>query len=310
MSVPEIDVPSAQALLDSKGATFVDVRDPAAFHANRIPGATWLHDGNVQSFVKNADKSRPVVIYCYRGNSSQGGAAYLLEQGFAQVQSLSGGFEAWSSAKGPAEAGAPAVDAPAGFKLTNLAKEKLAHYLAGESEGTRVRVSAENGSWALALDEPTGGDATFEFEGLGFVIPADLAPSLAQLEIGFVEKASQAGFTFEGAEPPGPPGKAELLADIKDRIRDNKVMLFMKGTADAPRCGFSAKVVEALRSTGKPFGDKNVLEAPDYRYVLSEVSEWPTIPQVFIGGEFVGGCDIVLELQRTGELQRLVDAAG
>lgn len=310
MSVPEIDVASAQTLLKTKDATFLDVRDPGAFHANRIPGALWLHDGNVADFVKNADKTRPVVIYCYRGNSSQGGASYLLEQGFKQVQSLSGGFDAWSTAKGPAEAGAPGIEAPAGFSVTALAQEKLTQYLSGETTGTRVRVSAENGSWALALDEPTGGDATFEYQGLGFVIPADLAPHLAQLEIGFVEKASQAGFTFEGAEPPGPPGRAELLEDVKTRIRDNKVMLFLKGTADAPRCGFSARTVEALRSTGKPFGDKNVLEAPDYRYVLSEFSEWPTIPQLFINGEFVGGCDIVLELQRTGELQRLVDAAG
>ena len=100
-----------------------------------------------------------------------------------------------------------------------------------------------------------------------------------------------------------------MLADVKQRIADNTIMLFMKGTADQPMCGFSAATVQVLRQLGKPFGDKNVLEEPDYRYVLSEHSSWPTIPQVFIGGKFVGGCDIVHELFRSGELTDMVSAA-
>ena len=103
--------------------------------------------------------------------------------------------------------------------------------------------------------------------------------------------------------------REEMLADVKQRIADNKIMLFMKGTAEAPMCGFSAATVQVLRQLGKPFGDKNVLEVPEYRYVLSEHSSWPTIPQVFIDGEFVGGCDIVHELFRSGELQQKVDKA-
>lgn len=103
--------------------------------------------------------------------------------------------------------------------------------------------------------------------------------------------------------------REEMLEDVKSRIAANKIMLFMKGSANQPMCGFSAATVEVLRKLGKPFGDKNVLEDPEYRYVLSEHSNWPTIPQVFIGGQFVGGCDIVHELYRSGELQGMVDKA-
>ena len=86
-------------------------------------------------------------------------------------------------------------------------------------------------------------------------------------------------------------------------------MLFMKGTAQQPMCGFSAATVEVLRRLEKPFGCQNVLEQPEYRFVLSEHSNWPTIPQLFIAGEFVGGCDIVHELFRSGELAKKVEAA-
>ena len=100
-----------------------------------------------------------------------------------------------------------------------------------------------------------------------------------------------------------------LLEDVKSLISKNKIMLFMKGTAAAPMCGFSAATVEVLRKFDKPFGDKNVLENPEYRFVLSEHSNWPTIPQLFVNGEFVGGCDIVHDLYKSGELKLLVEKA-
>ena len=103
--------------------------------------------------------------------------------------------------------------------------------------------------------------------------------------------------------------REEMLEDVKARIANNKVMLFMKGTAEAPMCGFSARTVQVLRAMEKPFGDKNVLEDPEYRYVLSEHSEWPTIPQVFVNGKFVGGCDIVTEMYMSGDLQKVIDEA-
>ena len=103
--------------------------------------------------------------------------------------------------------------------------------------------------------------------------------------------------------------REELLEDVKSLIANNKVMLFMKGTAVQPMCGFSAATVEVLRKMEQPFGDKNVLENGEYRYVLSEHSNWPTVPQVFIDGEFVGGCDIVHALYKSGELKTMVDKA-
>jgi monothiol glutaredoxin len=103
--------------------------------------------------------------------------------------------------------------------------------------------------------------------------------------------------------------REQMKQDVESRIAENTIMLFMKGTADAPRCGFSAAVVQVLQQLGKPFGHKNVLEEPEYRYVLSERSNWPTIPQVFVKGKLVGGCDIVTEMFQKGELQPIVDAA-
>ena len=93
--VPEIDLATARAWLDAGTATFLDVRDEASYQDARIPGARHLTDRNVALFIDHADKSRPVVVYCYHGHSSLGGTAYLLQHGFQQVASLAGGFEAW-----------------------------------------------------------------------------------------------------------------------------------------------------------------------------------------------------------------------
>ena len=90
----QIDVARAMELL-ALGAVFVDVRDHASFKAAHIPGARHLNDANVGQFVESNDKSKPVVVYCYHGNTSQGGAAYLMDQGFKKVYSVAGGFESW-----------------------------------------------------------------------------------------------------------------------------------------------------------------------------------------------------------------------
>lgn len=90
----QIDVVRAQELL-VKGAIFADIRDPASYEAAHIPGAWYLNDANVEAFVEKSDKSKPVVVYCYHGNTSQGGAAYLMDHGFREVYSLIGGFERW-----------------------------------------------------------------------------------------------------------------------------------------------------------------------------------------------------------------------
>ncbi len=89
---------------------------------------------------------------------------------------------------------------------------------------------------------------------------------------------------------------------ISEAIRENHVLLFMKGTPEAPACGFSARTVAALQSTGAPFAAVDILPDPRIRQELSALSNWPTIPQLFVGGELVGGCDIVTEMYESGEL--------
>jgi thiosulfate sulfurtransferase len=93
--IPQIQIHEAKKKLDQQDCMFVDIRDPGSYRAARIPGAVHLHDGNVQEFIESADKSRDVIVYCYHGNSSLGAVAYFLENGFKNVASMSGGFEAW-----------------------------------------------------------------------------------------------------------------------------------------------------------------------------------------------------------------------
>jgi monothiol glutaredoxin len=90
---------------------------------------------------------------------------------------------------------------------------------------------------------------------------------------------------------------------IASAISENPVLLFMKGTPDQPMCGFSARTAAILQSVGRPFAAVDVLPDPRIRHELSALSNWPTIPQLFVDGEFVGGCDIVTEMYEAGELQ-------
>ena len=89
---------------------------------------------------------------------------------------------------------------------------------------------------------------------------------------------------------------------IAEAIAENQVILFMKGTPDAPACGFSARTVGALQTLNAPFAAVDILPDPRIRQELSALSNWPTIPQLFVDGELVGGCDIVMEMYETGEL--------
>jgi thiosulfate sulfurtransferase len=95
MEIPQVQIHDAKATLDQKQSLFVDIRDPRSYNQAHISGAVHLHDGNLQEFLQSADKNQPVVVYCYHGNSSLGATAFLLENGFKNVASMSGGFEAW-----------------------------------------------------------------------------------------------------------------------------------------------------------------------------------------------------------------------
>jgi monothiol glutaredoxin len=100
-----------------------------------------------------------------------------------------------------------------------------------------------------------------------------------------------------------------ILAEIKKAIADNTIVLFAKGTREQPRCGFSARAIQVLQEVGRPFAVVDILPDPRIRQVLSAHSNWPTIPQVFIKGQFVGGCDILVEMHQDGELKKVVDEA-
>jgi monothiol glutaredoxin len=99
-----------------------------------------------------------------------------------------------------------------------------------------------------------------------------------------------------------------LRDEIGKAISANDVILFMKGTPDQPACGFSARTVAILESVGRPFAAVDVLPDPRIRQELSALSNWPTVPQLFVDGELVGGCDIVTEMYQSGELQQLLGA--
>ena len=99
--------------------------------------------------------------------------------------------------------------------------------------------------------------------------------------------------------------KEQIINDIKN----NPVILYMKGTQDMPMCGFSNSVVQVLSQYGVEFKDVNVLENPEIRVKLSEYSNWPTIPQLFINGELIGGCDIIMEMDTKGELKDILKKA-
>ena len=96
--------------------------------------------------------------------------------------------------------------------------------------------------------------------------------------------------------------KDPMREAIQEAISENPVILFMKGTPDAPACGFSARTVAVLQSLGTQFAAVDILPDPRIRQELSAISNWPTIPQLFVNGELVGGCDIVLEMYQSGEL--------
>jgi monothiol glutaredoxin len=109
--------------------------------------------------------------------------------------------------------------------------------------------------------------------------------------------------------PDYPHEEAPMSAQetIRDQIAQNRVVLYMKGTPQFPQCGFSATVAEILKRSGvNEYFSVNVLEDPEIRQGIKEFANWPTIPQLYVNGEFVGGCDIVREMYASGELQKML----
>ena len=96
---------------------------------------------------------------------------------------------------------------------------------------------------------------------------------------------------------------------IKDQIKENKILIYMKGSPYEPKCGFSAKTVQALIDCGAEFSYVDILENQDIRKALPSISDWPTFPQVFVSNELIGGCDIIIEMHEAGELQTIIKEA-
>jgi monothiol glutaredoxin len=103
---------------------------------------------------------------------------------------------------------------------------------------------------------------------------------------------------------------ADVFERIQGEIDQHPVMLYMKGTPMFPQCGFSARVVQILSHLQVPFQSANVLEDMELREGIKEFSQWPTVPQLYVKGEFVGGCDIVMEMFQSGELESLLEEKG
>lgn len=101
-----------------------------------------------------------------------------------------------------------------------------------------------------------------------------------------------------------------VIERIKDQLENNRVVLYMKGTPDFPQCGFSGQTVQVLDACKAKYKYVNIFEDPELREALKEYSNWPTYPQLYINGELVGGCDIVIDLYRKGELVPMLEAVG
>ena len=100
------------------------------------------------------------------------------------------------------------------------------------------------------------------------------------------------------------------METIRDQVENNSVLLYMKGSPNQPQCGFSARVVDILTKVGVKFGSVNVLDSDEMREGIKQYSNWPTIPQLYIKKEFIGGCDIITEMFESGELLEIFNTKG
>ena len=96
---------------------------------------------------------------------------------------------------------------------------------------------------------------------------------------------------------------------IEEQLKSHDVLLYMKGTPDFPQCGFSGQTVAALNAVGKPYASVNISEDPEIREGLKVYSNWPTFPQLYVKGELIGGCDIVIDMYNSGELEKVIEEA-
>jgi monothiol glutaredoxin len=136
--------------------------------------------------------------------------------------------------------------------------------------------------------------------GAGAPSPAAPAPAARSVHTGYAPADEE--------EPASPRGDKPVREFIDEFVKGNKVVLFMKGTPDSPMCGFSANAAAILRGYGAPIASINVLADPEIRQGIKDYSNWPTIPQVYINGEFLGGSDILMQMHQAGELKEMIQS--
>ena len=100
-----------------------------------------------------------------------------------------------------------------------------------------------------------------------------------------------------------------IIEELENQVKDNPILLYMKGSPEAPQCGFSSKASQILIACGKPFSFVDILSNPEIRANLPQFSNWPTFPQLFVNGELIGGCDIISELHEAGDLLTIINSA-
>lgn len=119
---------------------------------------------------------------------------------------------------------------------------------------------------------------------------------------------SKFSLPIASGKPAAPAAQGSIHDQIQAIIDAHPIVLFMKGTPDMPQCGFSARAANILQSFGKPVHGVNILADPELRQGIKDFSDWPTIPQIYVKGEFLGGSDILTEMYQNGELQKLIAA--
>ena len=119
--------------------------------------------------------------------------------------------------------------------------------------------------------------------------------------------SSHDDFSAKKKEAPSSDNDSKTITSLIDsHVKSNRIMLYMKGSPEQPMCGFSATVVAILKNTGADFASVNVLDYPEVREGVKKYAQWPTIPQLYVDGEFVGGCDIIKDLDESGELKEML----
>ncbi len=131
-------------------------------------------------------------------------------------------------------------------------------------------------------------------------------PRKVQIGSGFKYFSSDSHDDFKPQRKVVGDGLDDVIKLIGNQVKENPVMLYMKGTPSQPQCGFSLQVVKVLHATGVEFSSVNILEYPAIREGIKQFSDWPTLPQLYIAGEFIGGCDIVTDMFKTGDLEKLL----